>query len=94
MEKKRLFSPLTADAPVLPNSIQINANSIKECLKVREILLKASREKERGGAGKINSTLYMSPFTKQSETNTTPKTLNTPKNNLGNENRHEPQTLP
>ena len=32
----------------------------------------------------------MSPFTKQSETNTTPKTLNTPKNNLGNENRHEP----
>ena len=54
MDKKRLFSPLTADAPVLPNSIQINANSIKECLKVRVILLKESREKEkgRGGVGK------------------------------------------
>ena len=91
MDKKRLFSPLTADAPVLPYSIQINANSIKECLKVREILLKASREKKEGGrAGKINSRLYMSPFTKQSETNNTPKTLNTPKNNLGNENHHEP----
>ena len=61
MDKKRLFSPLTADAPVLPSSIRINANSIKECLKVREILLKASREKEkgRGGGGKINSTLYV-----------------------------------
>ena len=80
MNKKILFSPLTADAPVLPNSIQINANSIKECLKVREILLKASREKKIGrGAGKIKSTLYSWPFTKQSETNTMPKTLNTPR---------------
>ena len=54
MDKKRLFSPLTADAPVLPNSIQINANSVKECLKVRDILLKASREKKKreGGPGK------------------------------------------
>ena len=48
MDKKRLFSPLTADATVLPNSIQINAKSIKEYLKVREIVLKASREKEKG----------------------------------------------
>ena len=32
----------------------------------------------------------MSPFTKQSETNNTQKTLNTPKNNLGNKNRHGP----
>ena len=52
MDKKNPFPPLTADAPVLPNSIQINANSIKECLKVREILLKASREKREGGPGK------------------------------------------
>ena len=90
MDKKIRFSPLTADTPVLPNSIQINANSIKECLKVREILLQASREKKEGGrAGKINSTLYSSTLTKQSETNTMPKTLNTPNNNLGNENRHE-----
>ena len=42
------------------------------------------KRKREGGAGKINSRLYMSPFTKQSETNTTPRTLNTPKNNLGN----------
>ena len=91
MDKKRLFSKLTADSPVLPNSIQINPNSIKECLKVREILLKASREKKEGGrAGKINSTLYSPSFTKQSETNTMPKTLNISKNNLGNENNHEP----
>ena len=48
------------------------------------------KKREGGSAGKINSTLYSSPFTKQSETNTTPKTLNTPKNNLGNENRLEP----
>ena len=53
MDKKIVFSPLTADAPVLPNGIQINSNSLKECLKVREILLKASREKKReGGPGK------------------------------------------